>query len=214
MFTFAADFHLRPGSQEDSERFLAWLRQVLPESQAVYLLGDLFDYYFTGLEGPAAGILERLRNPRVHLLPGNRDFLLHNLRLEGLDIVPAEELRLDLFGVQALIAHGHTLTENDRGFRVLHRWGWPLLRLLDRHLSPALKTHLARRLVASSSVIRPPEAHIPADIADLRGVDMVICGHLHREIRLPGLTVIPAFVDTGAWLGWNAHGPQLYRSRV
>jgi UDP-2,3-diacylglucosamine hydrolase len=191
------------------DRFASWLTRARQEADAVYILGDLFDYWYTGLEHRYPEVMDALRSPKVHVMPGNRDFLLRDSRLQGIDVIQPEELVLTMGGKKVLIAHGHTLTEADTGFRLLHRYGWPLLRIIDAWLPVNAKDRCARALVRSSAVVRPSSAAIREGIAAEHGVDMVICGHLHRRVETDGLIVLSAFFDTGTWLVWDASGPRL-----
>lgn len=206
MYVFIADIHIRPGNKEDVDRFVAWADHIRGKASAVYILGDLFDYWYTGLESRLLPVLEALSHPDIHILPGNRDFLLKNFRANSMNIIDKEEYRQRLFDKEVLIAHGHTLTDADLGFRILHRLGWPALRLLDRVLPVSAKDRCARLMVKSSSVIRPPHTQITEDIASIKQVDLVICGHLHRYQRLGGLIVLPAFFDTRQWMTWDDNG--------
>ncbi len=196
------------------DRFASWLSRARQEADAVYILGDIFDYWYTGLERRCPVVMEALRSPKVHVMPGNRDFLLRDSRLQGIDVIMPEELVLCVGGTRVLIAHGHTLTTADTGFRLLHRYGWPLLRLIDAWLPVSAKDRCARALVKSSAVVRPSSAAIRENIAAERGVDMVVCGHLHRHVEKDGLIVLPAFFDTGTWLVWDLSGPRLLSGKT
>jgi UDP-2,3-diacylglucosamine hydrolase len=209
---FVADIHLRPDSKEEAARFNTWVSKRLQDADQIYILGDLFDYWYTGMEARFQDVLEALRSPKVHLLPGNRDFLLNNSNLKSIDIIHTEENVITLYGSRILLAHGHTLTEADIGFKLLHRYGWPVLEHLDRFFPLSWKECCARSLVKSSAVIRPSSSQIRAGIEKEKGVDTVICGHLHRYISEPGLIVLPAFYDSGAWLEWDKTGPRLQSS--
>ncbi|HVN71597.1 MAG TPA: UDP-2,3-diacylglucosamine diphosphatase [Desulfomonilia bacterium] len=206
---FVADIHLRPDSKDQDDRFISWLHGPAADADGIYILGDLFDYWYTGIEARFKDILEALQSPRICLLPGNRDFLLSDTPLEGINIIRSEEIVITIGPTKVLIAHGHTLTHGDPGFNLMHRYGWPILRNLDRWLPLPLKDLIAQRLIRSSRVVRHLTAGIREGIAIERGVDMVICGHLHRSITRPGLIVLPAFHDTGAWLAWDNAGPRL-----
>jgi UDP-2,3-diacylglucosamine hydrolase len=209
---FVADIHLRPDAREKAGRFISWLSRRLQDADQVYILGDLFDYWYSGIEVRFKDVLEALRSPKIHLLPGNRDFLLNNSNLKGIDIIHAEETVITLYGSRILLAHGHTLTEADTGFKLLHRYGWPILEHLDRLLPLSLKESCARSLVKSSAVVRPSLSNIREGIQTEKGVDTVICGHLHRYTTHPGLIVLPAFYDSRAWLVWDESGPKLQSS--
>jgi len=209
MQVFVADIHLRPDAREDAARFIAWLSERLTDAEGVYILGDLFDYWYSGAEGRFEDVLKSLCSPKVHLMRGNRDFLLNNSTLQDIHIIREEEIVMPLYGSKVLLAHGHTLTEADEGFKMLHRYGWPLLEALDRLLPLPLKERCARSLVRSSAVIRPSSSQIRNGIEREKGVDTVICGHLHRHVVKPGLIVLPAFYDSGAWLVWGEQGARL-----
>jgi UDP-2,3-diacylglucosamine pyrophosphatase LpxH len=84
-----------------------------------------------------------------------------------------------------------------------------MLKFLDRRLRGGAKKYLARFLVRSSAAVRTPRAVIDADISRRRGVDTVICGHLHRMFMSRDLIVLPAFFDTGQWLVWDEDGPRI-----
>jgi UDP-2,3-diacylglucosamine hydrolase len=205
---FVADIHLRPGMGDDAVRFVSWLNQIRKTASHIYILGDLFDYFYTGLEPRMQDVLTALQSPQIHLLAGNRDFLLKNMGMNSINLIRTEEQVISLYGKKVLIAHGHTLTHADRGFKLLHRYGWPVLERADKWLSAGLKDRCARFLVKSSTAIRPPHTRIDRDIAWRRGVDTVICGHLHRDAMSEDLIVLPAFFDTGRWLIWDTRGPR------
>ena len=208
MHVFIADIHIRPGIRDDSDRFISWLSTIEKKASNIYILGDLFDYWYTGIESRVPDVIKALESPRIHLLPGNRDFLMRNMAMHSIDLIRDEEHHIELLRKRILLAHGHTLTEDDRGFRLLHRYGWPILVGLDKWMPAGIKDFVARFLVKSSLSIRPPHAGINENIAQIRGVQTVICGHLHRPFMSPGLIVLPAFFDTGQWLVWDKNGPR------
>lgn len=208
MHVFVADIHIRPGISYDAQRFITWLTAIKDQASKIFILGDLFDYWYTGLESRTFDVLEALDSPKIRIMTGNRDFLLKNAHIKNIHLIQAEEQVISLYGKNVLIAHGHTLTNADTGFKILHRYGWPALASIDRYLPVVFKDIFARFLVKSSSNIRLSNTFIARDIASKHGVDTVICGHLHNEQMYPGLIVLPAFFDTGRWLAWNTNGPR------
>lgn len=188
---------------------MTWIERAKRDGGSVYILGDLFNYWFSGLEESLRDVLSALKDPRIHILPGNRDFLITNLQESGIHVMREEEVITSPSSERLLLAHGHTLTQGDYGFKALHALGWPVLKFFDRWLPGSLKDRLARLLVASSAAVRPPHATIDPDIARLRGVDAVVCGHLHRKLVTENLIVLPSFFDTGQWLFWDERGPRI-----
>jgi len=206
MYAFVADVHIRPDSAREENAFLAWLEQMAQRSDTVFILGDLFDYWYTGMEREHERIIDAIDSPKVYLFPGNRDFLIGRRSSTRIN-VPSEEMVYDIYGEDVLICHGHSLTVRDHGFKILHGIGWPVITMLDRLLPSETKRAISRFLVRSSAQIRPPSVSIPLDTASRRGVDRVVCGHLHRGIMKDRLIVLPSFLDQGAWLEWDEHGP-------
>ncbi len=208
MYAFLADVHLRPLNARDRRRFLACLERLKARAEQIYILGDLFEYWYTGMEAEVRDVAAALTDPGVHVMRGNRDFLL-SPPFPGL--IEGEELRIEMDGRRFLLTHGHMLLRGDIGFKCLHALGWPLLRMLDRCVKPGLKRGLAEYLVRSSAVIRPPHGSISPGIARAKGVDTVICGHLHRACMSPELIVVPAFADHAVYLGIEGQGADFYR---
>ncbi|MCD6570743.1 MAG: metallophosphoesterase, partial [Deltaproteobacteria bacterium] len=213
---FKADTHIRPHVEADKENFIYWMDHVSPYATKIYILGDLFEYWYTGIEKHVDNVIKALSHPDIHILPGNRDFLMRDYTHKNIDIITKEEIVFNIYGEKVLIAHGHTLTVGNPGFKLLHRFGWPVLRLSDKFLPATIKDKCATSMVNSSAAIRPPSSSIPRDIALRRGVDKVVCAHLHRGIMTDRLIILPAFMDDGAWMEWDEYGPRfrrLYRKK-
>jgi UDP-2,3-diacylglucosamine pyrophosphatase LpxH len=209
MHIFIADLHIRPGNSGDEKLFLAWLDKFETPASKIFILGDLFEYWYSGIEPRVSNILETIGRKGATVLTGNRDFLMMSGGIPG--FVSQEELTIELFGKRYLLAHGHTLTTNDWGFNILYRFGWPLLRFLDKRLKTESKDRIAGMMVRASSAIRPLNSEIKRGICVQKGVDTVICGHLHRGIMREDLIVLPAFADQRAWLEIDERGRRFLR---
>jgi UDP-2,3-diacylglucosamine pyrophosphatase LpxH len=209
MHIFIADLHIKPGNKGDEKLFLNWLDKFEAPTSKIYILGDLFEYWYSGIEPRASNILDALERKGATVLAGNRDFLMQPARVPG--FINQEELKIELYGKKYLLAHGHTLTRHDRGFGILHSIGWLLLRFLDKHLKTESKNRIAWMMVKASSAIRPLSSEIKPGICAQKGVDTVICGHLHRGIMRENLIVLPAFADQRAWLEIDERGRRFSR---
>jgi len=80
------------------------------------------------------------------------------------------------------------------------------LRFLDRRLKAETKEKIVGAMIKASSAIRPLSSEIKPGICTQKGVDTIICGHLHRGIMREDLIVIPAFADQRAWLEIDERG--------
>jgi UDP-2,3-diacylglucosamine hydrolase len=118
---FISDLHLdesRPAAVESFERFL---KVVAPAADAVYILGDLFEYW-VGDDGIALPLPARtaaalqdaaIRHP-VYFMHGNRDFLVaERFAAETHVKLLADPTVVDLYGTPTVLLHGDTLCTGD-----------------------------------------------------------------------------------------------------
>jgi len=112
---FVSDVHLEPSLPQRTRRFQEFLRREASTADALFILGDLIDFWVGPgqEERPAFRELvqafRRLADAgvRIAILPGNRDFLLRANALDAWGVeVLADPTRLDLGGRKVLITHG------------------------------------------------------------------------------------------------------------
>jgi len=134
MIYFVSDIHLGAGGRDAARRierrFDAWLDRVADDAEAIFLLGDLFDFWFEYREVAPRGFVRTLgrlaaltdRGVRVVLLTGNHDMWVRDyLSAEcGLEVYTAPQEFL-LAGRRMLLAHGDNM-------RIDHL---PVLRLMN-----------------------------------------------------------------------------------
>jgi UDP-2,3-diacylglucosamine hydrolase len=194
---FFSDTHLeREGGKRT--RLLCRFLDSLTDAQAVYILGDLFDYWV----GPAQlqmmkceEVLEKLRalsnrGVKVYLLQGNRDFLLGKAEEKLLNVsVLGDAVSISLGQKSVYLAHGDLFCTNDKDYLLLrHILRFKPFQILFKLLIPsALKLLLARAARRSSSeIVRRKAAKTkgvnPAAVLRIfsRGYDVVVCGHIHE----------------------------------
>lgn len=119
---FISDLHLchtRPAINALFERFL---RDIAPQAEALYILGDFFEYWAgdDDLSEPfhsaIALQLSALADSgtRLYLMHGNRDFLIGAAfqRAAHITLLPDPTL-IDLYGQPTLLMHGDTLCSDD-----------------------------------------------------------------------------------------------------
>ncbi|MFI3323235.1 MAG: UDP-2,3-diacylglucosamine diphosphatase [Rikenellaceae bacterium] len=126
MYYFASDTHLGAGSIEEqrlTERlFVEWLERVSADAEAIFLCGDIFDFWFEYKRVVPRGFVRTLgtiasitdRGVRVIFMAGNHDMWVRDyLAVEcGMEIYTSPTT-FDLGGVQVHVAHGDAL--NVRG---------------------------------------------------------------------------------------------------
>ena len=202
---FVSDVHLGRGppkaEAQKRERLIGLMDRVQEAGGSLYILGDLFDFWFeyrTVIPRAAFGILARLEGLAaagvpVRYLGGNHDFWLCDFlaRETGVEVledgalVSAQNQTLRLF-------HGDGLGPGDTGYKILKRvFRNPLAIRLFRWIHPDLGIGMALR---TSHVSRDHTMDQPVDVDRIhthvalpefnRGATAVLMGHHHvPELR-------------------------------
>src|SRR3970282_1612253 len=119
---FVSDLHLSPERPRINQVFFDFADRTAARAGAVYILGDLFEYWIGDADLPAAldaavaDALLRLSRKGValHFMHGNRDVLVGQAFAArcGAKLMPDPTL-LDLHGTRTLVMHGDTLCTDD-----------------------------------------------------------------------------------------------------
>jgi len=122
---FVSDIHLQAADPATAELFFAYLGET--RADAVFILGDLFDAWIgddaldhAPLARRAAQVLRACAASRpVHLMLGNRDFLLGKrfAAEAGVALIPDDALALDVLGEPCVLAHGDALCVADTAYQ-------------------------------------------------------------------------------------------------
>ena len=228
---FISDLHLaedRPATTRSFERFLA---QVVPGSDALYILGDLFEYWvgddaltlpFESEIGAALG--ESACSIPTFFMHGNRDFVIGRRFAEQTGVRLLEDPTVvDLYGTRTLLMHGDTLCTGDtayQAFRARVRDPAWQSQALSRPLAERLAIAHGMRAGSEDSKLAKdqeimdvtPEA-VSRAFAD-SGCSVLIHGHTHRPARHVhrfGATdcvrwVLPDWYGPGGYLAASAEG--------
>jgi UDP-2,3-diacylglucosamine hydrolase len=226
---FVADLHLTPGRPEPMRRFTDFLERRARDADALYVLGDLFEYWIGDDAADAlgyAGVMDALARlsasgTAAYFLPGNRDFLVGERfgARTGCRLLN-DPTRVVLDGGAALLAHGDALCTDDtrhQRFRALCAWRPGRRGFLALPLRARLGIAEAiRRKSRRNKAALPPEIMDVNPLAVARAmrghdVDILIHGHTHRpalhEFSLDGRPrrryVLGAWYDDGSALSYR-----------
>lgn len=226
-----SDLHLSAERPEITDRFFDFLQRQAAGAQALYVLGDLFDYWVGDdeLDAPDADSLaprvaQALRTlaqggTGVYVMQGNRDFLLGARFLSACGARPlADPTVADVGGVDTLLMHGDTLCTDDRDYMawrsIARSASWqaeflsaPLATRRER--SRALRAESEARKAAKSAAIMDVNGEAVRDALRSHTVTRLIHGHTHRpghhELVVDGRRcerwVLPDWYETGGYLG-------------
>jgi UDP-2,3-diacylglucosamine hydrolase len=197
---FISDLHLSPERPAANQAFFTFLREVASQADALYILGDLFEYWAgdDDLDDPfnaqiAEGLSTLAKALPVYVLHGNRDFLLMRRFAQATGTKLLEDpARIDLYGTPTLLMHGDLLCTQDRRYQAFRS-------VVRNRLVQALfmRLPLARRKRVIGGARRMSEGEKQAkqmgimDVAPKAverafresGCARLIHGHTHRPAR-------------------------------
>lgn len=232
---FVADVHLSPARPTTTQRFFDFLLRTAHHADALYILGDLFEYWVgdDDLDDPLARDTASQLNAlaeagtRLYFMHGNRDFLLARRFAEssGMTLL-ADPTRIELYGTPTVLTHGDLLCTDDRRYQAFRRvMRWPRLQQLLLAMPLGLRHWLAGSARVGSERAKAVK---PAHIMDVNaeavlrmfaqaGANRMIHGHTHRpaqhEIRLGDRTlerwVLPDWYGQGGYLTCTREGCML-----
>jgi len=230
-----SDLHLTEERPEANERFISLLEDKGRAAEALYILGDFFEYWIgdDDLAEPfnavIASLLKDLTRHGVplYLMHGNRDFLIG----EGFCAATGASLMqdpsvVDIAGVKTLLTHGDTLCTDDLDYQTWRRKARDpafqaafLAKPLDERRQ---QVHQMRE--KSKQVVQEKTAEI-MDVNDAavrqalreHGVRRLIHGHTHRPgrhaIEVDGRHcerwVLPDWYGRGGYLQVGSGEPKL-----
>ena len=194
---FISDLHLDDGRPESTALFEQFVDEEAMRSDALYILGDLFEYWI-GDDAPTATskrvttALTALGNAGVpcFFMHGNRDFLLGEefARESSLTLLPQEHV-INLYGKQVLLLHGDTLCTDDVAYQKVRqevrsdKWqNWFLAQTVDQRIAFALEAREDSREHQSNLSMEIMDVNPGAvcRIFEQYGVREMIHGHTHR----------------------------------
>ena len=235
---FISDLHLTEERPEANERFIDLLEGKARAADALYILGDFFEYWIgdDDLEEPfnavMAGLLRSLTRggTPLYLMHGNRDFLIGErfCAATGAQLLADPSVH-EIQGVRTLLVHGDTLCTDDvdyQNWRRTARSGEWQREFLAKPRAERRRMILGLR-EKSKAVVQAKPAQI-MDVNDAavtqamrsHGVSRLVHGHTHRpgrhSLTLDGRPaerwVLPDWYGRGGYLEIGRGGaPKLVR---
>ncbi len=195
---FIADLHLSENRPDLTALFVDFMQNKAPQAQALYILGDLFDFWVGDDEKSMviSTVMEQIKSVsaqgvKCYFIHGNRDFLVgkHFAQACGMTLLGDYEV-IDLYGEPTLLCHGDLLCTDDVNYqsfrkKVHQKWlQWLFLRL---PLKVRLK--IAQNIRAQSQLDKLEKTDAIMDVNpefvlqtfERFGVKRMIHGHTHRQ---------------------------------
>lgn len=229
---FASDFHLgvdaRLTSREREQQIVRWLDMASRDAAAIYLVGDLFEFWFEYRRAVPRGfnrLLGKLAELRdgglpIHVFTGNHDLWMFGYFEAELGIpVYRKPIQTEIGGKRFFIGHGDGLGPDDRGYKRMKKvFSHPLAQGLFRWLHPDLGIGLAHFASGKSRSATPDAernwmgddrewllqyAHRKLDQG--LDVDFFVFGHRHLPVDWLLKNSHSRYINLGEWLWRNSY---------
>jgi len=198
---FISDLHLAPERPAQLQQFVDFTLAVASGADALYVLGDLFEYWLgdDDLDEPFhRRVTDALRavsasGTAVRFMRGNRDVLTGDAFAErcGASLL-ADPTPVDLYGTRTLLMHGDTLCTDDLAYQKFRAYAHDPLnqaRFLAQPMAARREQMLGWRRdseagkqgkTAEIMDVSPPAVHA---LLREHGYPRLIHGHTHRPGR-------------------------------
>lgn len=195
---FIADLHLSENQPHLTRLFLDFMQQQAPDAEAVYILGDLFDFWIgddeqSPLIEQVKEQIKRLTDKHIpcYFIHGNRDFLVGKrfAKACGLTLLPTYQV-LNLYGQKTLLCHGDTLCIDDLAYQRFRRkvhqpwrqWLFLCLPLKVRlKIAQKIRHKSQQDKQCKSDEIMDVNPDFVRQIFTQFDVNLLIHGHTHRQ---------------------------------
>ncbi len=222
---FLSDSHLGVPSYFESlarEKLLVrWLDQVKQDALAIYLLGDIFDFWFEYRKVVPKGYVRLLGKLAelsdagipVHYFTGNHDMWAFGyLEQEAGLTIHRAPVDAEIMGKRFHIGHGDGLGPGDKGYKLMKSiFACAFCQRLFAALHPGLGIRLAEYFSKKSRIMSREKEEVflgedkewlilyAKEILKKQQVDFFIFGHRHLPVSLeiaPGVR----YINTGDWV--------------
>jgi len=228
---FASDNHLGAPTQKDSKprekKFVAWLDEIKQDAEAIFLLGDLFDFWFEYKKVVPKGFTRTLGKLAeisdsgipIYYFVGNHDLWMNGYFEEELNIPVFHEPKECTFNDKTfLIGHGDGLGPGDKGYKRMKKvFTNPIGKWLFRWLHPDIGVRIAQYFSVKNKLISGAEdIHFLGEDNEWliqyskeknkeKHRDYFIFGHRHLPLEID-LGNNSKYINLGDWISYYTYG--------
>lgn len=227
---FASDFHLgipaKHSSREREQQIVRWLDQIKADAEAIYLVGDVFDYWFeyrmvvpkgaVRLMGKLAELTDA--GIPIYFFIGNHDMWMFRYFEEELGITTYRQPIIEeIKGKTFFIGHGDGLGPGDFGYKLIKKvFANPVCQWLFARIHPNLGIGLMKFWSGRSRNSNPVEdqwlgkdnewllAYANKKLDEVNA-DFFIFGHRHLPIDYTLKNGTSRYINLGEWMHHNSY---------
>lgn len=222
---FASDFHLgTPNfktSLEREKKIILWLQHIKKDAKEIYLLGDIFDFWFeykytapkgfTRFLGTIANIVDS--GIPVHFFVGNHDMWMFNYLKQELGvIIHRKQGFFSICGKNFFLGHGDGLGPGDNKYKIIKKiFNHSISQWLFARVHPNFSFMIANYWSKTSrKKEKEPQKFLGEDkewlisyckkkLKENNEIDYFIFGHRHLPIYHK-ISNKSLYINTGDWL--------------
>lgn len=226
---FLSDFHLGAPDHASSlvreKRIVRFLDEVKKDAAVVFILGDLFDFWYEYKRVVPKGfvrILGKLAELTdsgiiIHFFVGNHDMWMNGYFEKELNItVFYEPLEFEFNGKKFLIGHGDGLGPGDHRYKFIkkifrNQFSQKLFGMMHPAAGIGLANYFSRKSRASTG--KGDERFLgeerewlivySKEILKTKHIDFFVFGHRHLPIEFP-LNDSSLYINLGDWIKYNS----------
>jgi UDP-2,3-diacylglucosamine hydrolase len=209
------------------KKFVAWLDAIKEDAGTVFLLGDLFDFWFeykTVVPKGFVRVLGKLAELKdagidIYFFVGNHDLWMRDYFQKELNIpVFHEPQEFDINGKLFLIGHGDGLGPGDYGYKRMKKvFTFPFFKWLFRWLHPDIGVKLGHYFSVKNKLISGDEdAQFLGEQNEWLALycrkkltekhyDFFIFGHRHLPLEIE-LNSSSTYINLGDWIQYFTYG--------
>ena len=209
-------------SLQREKKVVAWLDEVSKDASEIFLLGDVFDFWFdynhvipkgfVRLQGKIAEICDRCIP--VHMFPGNHDMWMNGYFEKELGVRFHKDFyRFSSNGKNFVLHHGDGIGPGDHGYKFIKKiFTNRFLQRLFRWFHPDLGVGIAnfwsrqssKKTRAKDAIFQGQEnewlVSFSNDLIKEEEVDYIVCGHRHLPLDILLNNGTSRYINLGDWL--------------
>ena len=227
---FASDFHLGAPDFEKSmareKRIVSWLNQVRPDCKELYLLGDVFDFWFEYRHAVPRGYIRLLgklaefsdAGISIHYFTGNHDMWIFDYLPQQLNVkIYRAPIEATYNGKSFYIGHGDGLGPGDHGYKFIKKvFASPVCQWLFARLHPNAGIGLANYFSGKSRIATgtTDEKFLgeekewliihSKELLQKKHYDYLVFGHRHLPLDIM-LDEKSRYINLGDWIRYNSY---------
>ncbi len=224
---FVSDCHFglapKKESRQREKRFVQWLDKVSKDAEAIYILGDLFEFWFeyksvvpkgyTRLFGKLAALTDA--GIPIYFFRGNHDIWTFNYLHDELNLTIFNEPKTrTIQGKKFYLGHGDGLGKGDTSYNLLKkvfscrinqflfRWLHPDIgALMGYYFSSQSKASHYRKGIdgVNNKGLKRLENYCQSILKDQTDIDFFIFGHVHKPASI-SLSNKAKYISLGDWI--------------